>query len=88
MTFSMHPAGYNFTFVDFMMWGAIRGSPQASADVLSGKYAELERWYKEFMEKQDFILQVNEVMRDLNAVFTYINFTDLEIQSQETACSI
>src|SRR5436309_9238066 len=44
MAFSMHPCGHKVTVGDFMIWGAIKGNPQMTTDVLSGKYPEIERW--------------------------------------------
>jgi hypothetical protein len=83
MTYSMHPLGHNFTIIDILIWGVVKEDPQTTADVFSGKYPEIERWYKEFMEPQDIIHQVGDFIRDLNAVSSVYNLTDEEIESQE-----
>ena len=67
MTFNMHPLGYTLTVGDFSLWGAIKGNPQVTTEALSGKYSEIERWYKEFMEHQPVILQVAQFIKDLSA---------------------
>jgi hypothetical protein len=67
MTFSMHPVKYAFTVVDLLLWGAIKANPHITADILSGKYPEIERWYKEFMEQQPIVTQVNKFIHQNNA---------------------
>ena len=68
MMFSMHPVGYAFTVGDFLLWGAIKGNPQITSDVLSGKYPEIERWYKDYMEQQSITAQVASFVKEMNAV--------------------
>ena len=67
MTFSMHPVKYAFTVVDLSLWGAIKANPHITTDILSGKYSEVERWYKEFMEQQPIVTQVNKFIHQNNA---------------------
>lgn len=83
MMFSMHPVGYSFTVGDFLLWGAIKGNPQTTSDVLSGKYPEIERWYKEYMEQQPITAQVGSFVKEANAVrplFHFSPFLILETQ--------
>lgn len=68
MRFSMHPIGFTFTAGDLLLWGAIKGSPHILSEVSSGKYAEIERWYKDCMELLPFIAQVNTFQKELTAV--------------------
>lgn len=68
MTFCMHPLGNKFSVGDLSLWGAIKGNPRVSGDVLNGKYPEIERWYKDYMEKQFFVSEVHEFIKNLNAV--------------------
>lgn len=70
MAFCMHPVSYSFTVGDFLLWGAIKENPQISSDILSGKYPEIERWYKEFMEKQPITSQVVQFVEQLNVVIS------------------
>jgi Glutathione S-transferase, C-terminal domain len=84
MTFCMHPVGYSFTVGDFLLWGAIKGNSQISSDVLSGKYPEIERWYKEFMEKQPVTSQVAQFVEQLNVVLTSTTILMEEIQEQRS----
>jgi glutamyl-tRNA synthetase len=67
MTYSMHPVKYAFTVVDLALWGAIKANPQITAAVTSGKYTEIERWYKEIMEQQPIVTQVNKFIHQNNA---------------------
>jgi hypothetical protein len=72
MTFKMHPAGNAFTVVDLLLWGGIKGNPQSVSVVLSGKYPEIERWYKEFVEVQPFIAQIHAFTKDSTAVHSNV----------------
>lgn len=63
----MHPVKYAFTVVDLALWGAIKGNTQITAAVSSGKYTEIERWYKEIMEQQPIVTQVNKFIHQNNA---------------------
>ena len=69
MMFSLHPVGHAFTIGDFLLWGAIKGNPQIASDILSGKYPEIERWYKEYMEQQPITAQVAFLVKEMNAVW-------------------
>jgi Glutathione S-transferase, C-terminal domain len=68
LTFSMHPAGNIFTVADLCLWGAIKGAPRVTGDVLNGKYPEIERWYKDFMERQPISSQVYDMVKTFNSV--------------------
>ena len=68
LTFSTHPVGYTFTVADLSLWGAIKGNPLITPDIASGKYPEVQRWYKEIMEQQPITTEVNKFMKELNAV--------------------
>lgn len=83
MAYSMHPLGHKFTIIDILIWGLIKEDPQTMADTFSGKYPEIERWYKEFMEPQDLVHQVGDFIRDLNTVSLVYSFTDEETESEE-----
>ena len=58
MTFTTHVVSFGLTVVDWLLWGAIKGNPQSVTDVLSGKYPQLGRWYKELMEMQPIVPKV------------------------------
>jgi hypothetical protein len=68
MVFAMHPLGVEFTVGDLLLWGAIKGSPQLTADVLSGKWREIERWYKQYMEQLPFATRVIEFVKEFTSV--------------------
>ena len=72
MMFSMHPVGHAFTVGDFSLWGAIKGNTQITSDILSGKYPEIERWYKEYMEQQPITAQVALFVKEMNAAWTHL----------------
>jgi len=52
---------------DFATWGAIKANPQAVAELTSGKYGEVERWFKELMELNDIVGTTNGVIKGLTA---------------------
>jgi len=68
MRFSMHPLGVKFTAADFLLWGAIKGSPQILNEVSSGKYPEIERWFKGYIELLPFMSKVNAYQKEITAV--------------------
>jgi len=71
LAFSMHPVKYTFTVADLCLWGAIKGNPLVAAEMTSGNYSEIERWYKEFMEPKSVTTKVYKLVRDLSAVFPF-----------------
>jgi glutathione S-transferase len=68
LTYSTHPLGATFSVADLCLWGAIKGIPRVAGDVLNGKYPELERWYKDYMEKQPFSSRVHDLVKSFNTV--------------------
>lgn len=69
LVFSMHPVKYAFSVADLCLWGAIKGNPHVGTEISSGKYIEVERWYKEFMEPEPITTKVYKFIRDFTAVF-------------------
>src|SRR5438477_12337086 len=68
LVFSMHPVKYAFTVADLCLWGAIKGNPLVSNEMSGGKYIEIERWHKEFMEPEPITAKVYKLVRDLTVV--------------------
>lgn len=75
MVFCLHPLAFEFTVGDFLLWGAVKGNSQITTDVLSGKYREIERWYKQYMETLPHISKVNDYVKELSAVYPFIPTT-------------
>jgi len=69
LAFGMFPVKYSFTVADLCLWGAIKGNPLVSTEMASGRYSEVERWYKEFMEPRSVTTKVYKLIKDLSAVF-------------------
>jgi glutamyl-tRNA synthetase len=68
LAFNMHPVKYTFTIADICLWGAIKGNPLVATEMTSGKYSEIDRWHKEFMEPTSITTKVYKFIRDLSAV--------------------
>jgi hypothetical protein len=51
LMFSMHPMGFHESVGDVLVWGAIRGNPEALTEVMGGQFPNVKVWYEECASK-------------------------------------
>ena len=47
LIFAQHPTAKDESIGDVLVWGAIRGNPEALSAVMAGKYPNVKLWYEE-----------------------------------------
>jgi glutathione S-transferase len=67
LTFSTYSA-VTCSISDLSLWGAIKGNPQTFNQVLSGKYPQITRWYKELMDTSSMTTQAAQFVKDATVV--------------------